>query len=67
MNTDVMLAIGTVMVTVITAIMSWGVSWAYKINGRLTAIEVQLKMFKLHGPDDVRQILGRIEKKINGG
>ncbi len=52
MNTDVMLTVGTIMVTVITAIMVGLLPWAYGINGRLTKVEV---------------ILSRIEKKINGG
>ena len=64
MSTDVILTIGTLLVAVITAIMVGFIPWAYRINGRLTSIEVQLKFFKIHGPDDVREILGRIEKKI---
>ena len=64
MSTDVMLTIGTLLVAVITAIMVGFIPWAYKINGRLTAIEVQLKFFKMHGPDDDREILNRIEKQM---
>ncbi len=67
MSTDVMLTVGTILVAVITAIMVGFIPWAYKINGRLTAIEVQLKFFKSHGPDDVRQILDRIEKQMQAG
>ena len=48
MQTDVLLAIATVLVAIITAIMSAGIPWAYKINGRLTSIEVQLEFFKEH-------------------
>ncbi len=64
MSTDVMLTVGTILVGVITAIMVGFIPWAYRINGRLTAIEVQLKFFKTHGPDDVREILGRIEQRM---
>ena len=64
MNTDVMLTVGTILVGVITAIMVGFIPWAYKINGRLTAIEVQLKFFRLHGPDEVREILTRIEDLV---
>ena len=64
MSQDVMLTIGTILVAVITAIMVGFIPWAYRINGRLTAIEVQLKFFTVHGPDDVREILGRIEKRM---
>ena len=59
-----MLTVGTILVGVITAIMGAAIPWAYKINGRLTAIEVQLKFFREHGPDEVRQILGRIEELV---
>lgn len=65
MSTDVMLTVGTILVGVITAIMVGFIPWAYRINGRLTAIEVQLKIFRSHGPDDVRAILGRIEKHMD--
>lgn len=57
MDTNVLLAIATVLVGIITAIMGAGIPWAYKINGRLTSIEVQLEFFKEHwgrklGEDD---------------
>ena len=65
MDTDVMLTIGTILVGIITAIMVGFIPWAYRINGRLTAIEVQLKLYSSHGPDDVREILRRIEKNMN--
>jgi hypothetical protein len=58
MSTDVMLTVGTIMVGIITAILVAFIPWAYKINGRLTSIEVQLKAVT---SDDVRQILRRIE------
>jgi len=64
MPADVMLTVGTILVGVITAIMVAAIPWAYKINGRLTAIEVTLEFFKKHGPDEVRQILDRIEKQM---
>jgi len=64
METDVLLTVGTILVAIITAIMVGFIPWAYKINGRLTAIEVQLQFFSQHGAEDVRDILGRIEKKI---
>lgn len=64
MPTDVMLTVGTILVGVITTLMVAAIPWAYKINGRLTSIEVQLQFFKEHGPDDVREILGRIEKQM---
>lgn len=64
MSTDVLIAVGTVLIGVITTIMMGFIPWAYKINGRLTSIEVQIKFFKTHGPDDVRAILDRIEKRL---
>ncbi len=64
MPTDVMLTVGVILVSVITAIMVAAIPWAYKINGRLTAIEVTLEFFKEHGPDEVREILDRIEKQM---
>ena len=67
MSTDVMLTVGTILVGVITAIMVGFIPWANRINGRLTAIEVQLKFFTMHGPDDVREILNRIEKQMQAG
>ena len=64
MSNDVMLTVGVILVSVITAIMVAAIPWAYKINGRLTAIEVTLEFFKEHGPDEVREILDRIEKQM---
>lgn len=64
MSTDVLLTIGTVLVAVITAIIVGFIPWAYRINGRLTSIEVEMKFFRKHGPDDVRDILDRIEKQM---
>ena len=64
MSTDVLLTVGTILVAIITAIMVAAIPWAYKINGRLTAIEVTLEFFKEHGPDEVREILDRIEEKM---
>ncbi len=64
MDADVMLAIGTILVGIITAIMVSIIPWANRISSRLTAIEVQLKLFSTHGPDEVREILRRIEKKM---
>lgn len=65
MSQDVLLTVGTILVAVITAIMVGFIPWAYKINGRLTSIEVQIKFFKVHGPDDVRAILNRIEQRLD--
>jgi hypothetical protein len=56
MDTHVMLTIGTCLVGIITAIMVGFIPWAYRINGRLTANEVQLKF--------VLEALRSIEKKI---
>ena len=64
MSTDVLLTIGTILVAVITAILLGLIPWAYRINGRLTTIEVQLEFFKAHGPNDVRDVLDRIEKRL---
>ena len=64
MSTDVLLTIATILVAVITAIMVGFIPWAYRINGRLTAIEVHVKLFSTHGPDEVREILRRIEQKM---
>lgn len=66
MSTDVLLTIGTILVAIMTAIMGAAIPWAYKINGRLTSIEVQLKFFLKHGPDDMRAMLDRIEQKMRG-
>lgn len=65
MSTDVLLTVGTMLVAIITVILGAAIPWAYKINGRLTSIEVQLKFFKTHGPDDVRDILNRIEEQLS--
>lgn len=43
MSQEVILTIGTILVAIITAIMVGFIPWAYKINGRLTAIEVKLE------------------------
>ena len=48
MSTDVLLAIGTTLVGIITALLLCAIPWAYTINGRLTSIEVQLEFFKEH-------------------
>ena len=64
METDVLLTVGTILVAIITAIMVAFIPWAYKINGRLTSIEVQLEFFKQHGPNDLRDTLDRIEEKM---
>lgn len=48
MSTDVLLAIGTTLVGIITALLLCAIPWAYKINGRLTRIEVQLEFFVNH-------------------
>jgi hypothetical protein len=64
MPTDVMLTVGTILVGVITAIMVGFIPWAHRINTRLTRIEVRLELFTVHGPDDLREILGRIEKQM---
>ncbi len=48
MSTDVLLTVGTIMVTIIAAIMVGLVPWGYKINGRLTRIEVSMEFFKEH-------------------
>ena len=48
MSTEVLIAIGVILVSIITAIMVAFIPWAYKINGRLTRIEVQLEFFVNH-------------------
>ena len=48
MSPDVLLTVGTILVAIITAIMVAFIPWAYKINGRLTRIEVQLEFFVNH-------------------
>ena len=64
MDTDVMLAVGTVLVGVITTVMLALIPWAYTVNGRLTRIETELKFFRQQVPTDVASLLARIEKRL---
>ena len=69
MSTDVLLTIGTILVAIITAIMVGFIPWAYRINGRLTSIEVEMKFFRVewskpNGASEVREMLGRIENRL---
>jgi len=61
MNTDVMLTVGTIMVSIITAVMLGLIPWAYRVHGRLTKIEVHLDYLQKHGPVEVMQRLALIE------
>lgn len=71
MSTEVLLTLGTTCVGIITAVMLGFIPWAYKINGRLTSIEVQMKFFREqvqvfrdHGPSDTHATLKTIMEHL---
>lgn len=71
MSSEVLTTLITVFVGIITAVMLGFIPWAYKINGRLTSIEVQMKffreqvpVFKERGPSDTHEALQKIVKHL---
>ena len=71
MPNQVLMTLATTCVAIITAVMLGFIPWAYKINGRLTSIEVQMKffrdqvkLFKERGPADTQQTLEKIVKHL---
>ena len=65
MSIEVLLTIGTTFVAIITAVLIGFIPWAYKINGRLTSIEVQIKHIKETEYDEFKLTLNRIEQTLN--